>query len=87
MCECVCVCVCVCACVRVCVCVCVCFHLRVNRLGLAVKREAGKQTDIGSIPLRLSSLFKSCGLRTLNETLNETLKWLTSLPIVMQESL
>ena len=32
----------------------------VSRFGLAVL--AGKQKDLGSIPLRLSSLFKSCGL-------------------------
>ena len=26
--------------------------------GLAVRRQAGKQKDLGSIPLRLSSIFK-----------------------------
>ena len=40
---------------------------------------------------RLSCLFKNvviCGhcLVTLSLTINETLKWLTSLPILMQES-
>ena len=37
-------------------------HISENRLGLAVRRKAGKQKDLGSIPLLLSSLFKSCGL-------------------------
>ena len=42
----------------------------------------------GSNPLRLSFLFKSCGLWTLPSdfVLNETLKWLSSLPILMKES-
>ena len=40
--------------------------MHVSRLGPAVRRCAGKQKDLGSIPLRLSSLFKSCGLRTLS---------------------
>ena len=34
-------------------------------LFLAVRRSADKQKDPGSIPLRLSSLFKSCGLWTI----------------------
>ena len=34
----------------------------VSRFGLAVRRHAGKQRDLGSNPLRLSFLFKSCGL-------------------------
>ena len=36
----------------------------VSRFGLAVRREAGKRKDLGSIPLRLSVLFKKvvvCG--------------------------
>ena len=36
----------------------------VNRFGLAVRREAGKRKDLGSIPFRLSFLFKKvvvCG--------------------------
>ena len=63
----------------------------VSRFGLVVRRYAGKQKDLGSIPLRLSSPFKkvvvceNC-LVTLSLTLNETLKWLSSLPILMQES-
>ena len=36
----------------------------VSRFGLAVRRYAGEQRDLGSNPLRLSFLFKSCGLRT-----------------------
>ena len=66
--------------------------LNVSRFGLAVKRQAGKQKGLGSIPLRLSFLFKMfariCGhcLVTLSLTVNETLKWLSSLPILMQES-
>ena len=36
----------------------------VSRFGLAVRRKAGKRKDLGSIPLRLSFLFKKvvvCG--------------------------
>ena len=39
-------------------------QLRVSRFGLAVRRWAGKRKDLGSIPLRLSFLFKKvavCG--------------------------
>ena len=62
-----------------------------GQFGLAVRRWAGKQKDLGSIPLRLSFLlqrFVVCGhcLVTLSLTINETLKWLSSLPILMQES-
>ena len=62
---------------------------RVSRFGLAVRRQAGKQKDLGSTPLRLSFLFKEvvvCGhcLVTLSLTINETLKWLSSLPVLMQ---
>ena len=61
----------------------------VSRCGLAVRRLAGKQKDHGSIRFgRLSFLFKSCGLWTLScdfsHTINETLKWLTQLPTLMQ---
>ena len=39
-------------------------------------------------PLRLSSLFKNCGLWTLScdfaHTIDETSKWLTQLPTLMQ---
>ena len=50
-----------------------------------------KQRGLGLIPLRLSFFFKKvvvCGrsLVTLSLTINETLKWLSSLPILMQES-
>ena len=43
------------------------------------------------MPLRLSFLFEKvvfCGrcLVTLSLTINETFKWLSSLPILMQES-
>ena len=60
----------------------------VSRFGLAVRRQAGKQRDLGSNPLQLTFLFKSCGhcLVTLFLTINETLKWLLSLPILMRES-
>ena len=59
------------------------------RAGLAPSGKAGKRKDLGSIPLRLSFLFKKvvvCGhcLVTLSLTINETLKWLSSLPILMQ---
>ena len=58
----------------------------VGRFGLAVRRKAGKQNDLGSNLLRLSFLFKKvvvCGhcLVTLSLTINETLKWPSSLPI------
>ena len=52
----------------------------VSRFGLAVKRRlAGKQKDLGSIPLRFSFLVRKvvvCGhcLVTLSLTVNETLK-------------
>ena len=39
---------------------------RVHRSGLLVMRWAGKQKDLGSILLRLSSVFKSSGLWTLS---------------------
>ena len=51
-----------------------------------------KQKALGSIPLRLSFFFKKvvvCGhslVVTLSLTIDETLKWLSSLPILMQES-
>ena len=66
-------------------------HLQtLSRFGLAVRRWAGKQSDLGSNLLQLSFLFKSCGLWTLScdlsLTINETLKRLSSLPILMQES-
>ena len=63
----------------------------VSWFGLAVRRWAGKQKDLGSILLQLSFLFKKvvlCGHRlvTVSLTTNETLKWLSSLPILTQES-
>ena len=63
-----------------------------SRCGLAVRRyKSGKKRDLGSNPLRLSSLFKKvvvCGhcLMTSSLTINETLKWLSSLPTLMQKS-
>ena len=38
----------------------------VGRFGLAAKRQAGKQRDPGSNPLRLSFLLKRCGLWSLS---------------------
>ena len=41
-----------------------CFTKPVSRFGLTVRRQAGKWKDLGSIPLRLSFLFKKavvCG--------------------------
>ena len=64
----------------------------VSRFGLAVRRcQAGKQKELGSIPLWLAFLFERvvvCGhcLVTFSITTDETLKWLSSLPILMQES-
>ena len=59
-----------------------------SRFGLAVRR-VGKRKDLGSNPLRFSFLFEkvvACGhcLVTLSLTINETLKWLSWLPILMQ---
>ena len=52
--------------------------------------KAGKQRDLGSNPNRLSFLFKSCDRWTLSCDFvphsYETSKWLSSLPILMQES-
>ena len=64
----------------------------VSRFGPAVRRQDIKQKDLGSIQLRLSFLFKKvvvCGhyLVTLSLTINQTVKWFSSLPILMQESL
>ena len=57
--------------------------------GLSVRHYAGKQ-DLSWIPLQLSSLFRSCGLWTLPCDFvphnYKTLKWLSSLPILMQVS-
>ena len=38
--------------------------LPVSRFGLTVRRQAGKQRNLGSNLLRLAFLFKSCGLWT-----------------------
>ena len=61
-----------------------------SRFGLAVRRYAGKQKGLGSIPLRLSSLFKMLWFvdtaLSLFLTINKTLKRLSSLSILMQES-
>ena len=60
----------------------------VSRFGKAL---TGKQKGLGSIQLWLSFLFIKvvvgghC-LVTLSLTVNETIKWLSSLPILMQES-
>ena len=52
-----------------------------------------KQKGLGSTELQLSFLFRKvavCGHRlncdVLSLTINETLKWLSSLPTLMQES-
>ena len=62
----------------------------VSQLGLVVRCQAGKQ-GLSLILLWLSFLFKKvlvCGhcLVTSSLTINETLKWLSLLPILMQES-
>ena len=55
-------------------------RLFVSRFGLAVRRLPGQQRrDLGSSLLRLTFLFKSCGLWTLSCDFvphNETLNWL-----------
>ena len=38
----------------------------VSRFGLAVRRQAGKQRDLGSNLLQLSFHFEGCGLWTLS---------------------
>ena len=50
-----------------------------------IRKQAGLEDSSG---LLLSLLFNSCGhcLVILSLTVNETLKWLSSLPIFMQES-
>ena len=66
--------------------------LPVSRCGLAVRRQSGKhEKGLRSIPLRLSFLFGKVVVRgrclvTLSLTVNETFKWLSLLPILMQES-
>ena len=61
------------------------------RLGLAVRRYAGKQKDLGSILIRLSSIQRVWSLGTvfvtLPLTIDQTLKWLSSLPVLMKQSL
>ena len=57
-------------------------YSRVSRFGLAVRRYAGKRKDLGSIPLRLSFLFRKvvvCGHYW-------NIKWLSSLSILIQVS-
>ena len=58
---------------------------RVSRFGLAVGRRTSVRIRFGS---PFSSKVVVCGhcLVTLSLTINETLKWLSSLPILMQES-
>ena len=63
----------------------------VSRLGLVVRRSAGKRKDAGSTPrFGLTFRFKKCDFWTLSLTLpciiNETSKCLTSLPILMRNS-
>ena len=61
-----------------------------SRVGLAVRHQSGKQKDLGSISLLFSSLERLWSVNTvfvtLSLTVNKTLKWLSSLPILMQES-
>ena len=62
---------------------------RAKALPTLPSAEAGKQKDCGSSPLWLSSLFseKLWYLDTamwLSFMINEALKWLSSLPILMQ---
>ena len=57
--------------------------------GLTLRRYTGKLKSHGSIPFRLSFLFKRvvvCGHChvTVSLTVNEILKWLSSLLILMQ---
>ena len=56
-----------------------------SRCGLAVRRYAGKQKDLGSIrfgsPFSSKFVTQSCDFA---HTIDETLKWLTQLPTLMQ---
>ena len=63
----------------------------VGRFSPAVRCWAGKQKGLGSILLWLSFHFEKvvvCGhcLATLSLTIRGTLKWLSSLPVLTQES-
>ena len=57
----------------------------VSQFGLAGRQSASVQIRFGS---PFSSTIVVCGhcLATLSFTINETLQWLSSLPILMQES-
>ena len=56
----------------------------------SLQQGVGKQRDFSLKPLQLFFLFKSCSLWTLSCGFDthsyETLKWLSSLPILMQQS-
>ena len=64
--------------------------LSVSWFGLTVRHSINNQRELGSKPLRLSFSSKVivCGhcLVILSLTINKTLKWLSSVPILMQES-
>jgi len=63
--------------------------LFVSWFGLEVRCQAGKQRDLVQICFVSPSEVVVCGpcLVTLSLTINEALKWLSLLPILMQESL
>ena len=63
------------------------FDLHESRCGLTVRRQAGKQKDLGSI--RIGSPFSSKivvygQFYDFTHTLKETLKWPTQLPALMR---
>ena len=65
--------------------------ISVNKPKLSVTKHGnGKRRDLGSNPLRLSFLFRSCGLWTLSCDFVPhsygPLKWLSSLPTLMHTS-
>ena len=67
-----------------------------SRLGPVARRSAAAisgRTQVRDYPPRLTLLFKNCGLWTCTvswlcpaQLLNETVKWLASLPILMRKS-
>ena len=65
---------------------------KLSRFGLAVRRYAGRRTDVDSSLLRTrtdvlslsSSKIAVYGHCDIALTINDTLKWLTQLPVLLQ---
>ena len=83
-----CVRVCLCARVRACVHVCVCVvSVIVKRPVLSPSVVDGRSRNPLYYYYYYYFFLKMCDLATLSLTINEALTWLSSLPILMQESL